>query len=314
MPLGVYAVFGQCPLLVGMTVFSSLMIAALVYGFFMTVGSVEYDNEEKTDRLRRANIKLEAYATRTGSDLRRARGVQQKLLPSSDHMPMSDRLAWAGSFVPETEVGGDYFDVAMLDEKRVAIIFTDVSGHGMSAAFITAIIKTAFQTWVDDGDGGGDFRDFVGDLNSKLYRLTPDDSFATAFVAVYDSDANQVDYINCGHSPEPWLIPASRDAEIVTLDDARNVLLGVLPEMPLAGNRKQIGPGDKLVFATDGLPEAFNARSELFGIARLKRLIVEQRALPIGELVDRLVSAVGEFSDGVDQMDDQTVLGMEVRS
>jgi len=226
-------------------------------------------------------------------------------------MPLAHRLDWASSFVPEIEVGGDYFDAAALDDNRVAIIFTDVSGHGMSAAFVTAIVKTAFQRWVDDG--GGDIERFVADLSSGLYRMTPDESFAASFIAVYDLAAGRLDYINCGHSPEPWLVPADDGGRIVTLNDARAVLLGVLPELALQANHKPIAPGDKLIFATDGLTEAEDLDGEQYGIDRLYELIDACRRCPAAEIVGRIVQGVAEFSAGTEQRDDQTVLAMEVK-
>ena len=307
----VYALMESWVVLIVLTVLAVVAISVLMYGFFMTVGSVEYDNEEKAERLRRANVSLEAYASRTGADLQRARDVQQMLLPDPDRMPLAGRLDWASSFAPETEVGGDYFDAAALDDHRVAIIFTDVSGHGMSAAFVTAIIKTAFQRWVDDG--GGDIERFVADLSSGLYRMTPDDSFAASFIAVYDSAAGRLDYVNCGHSPEPWIVPAEAGRAVVTLDDARSVLLGILPEMTPEANHKLIGPGDKLVFATDGLVEAMDLDGEQYGIDRLAELIAACRGCPAAEIVARIVQGVAEFSAGTEQGDDQTVLVMEVK-
>ena len=307
----VYALMESWVVLIVLTVLAVVAISVLMYGFFMTVGSVEYDNEEKAERLRRANVSLEAYASRTGADLQRARDIQRKLLPDPDRMPLPDRLDWGGSFVPATEVGGDYFDAAALDDNRVAIIFTDVSGHGMSAAFVTAIVKTAFQRWVDDG--GGDIERFVADLSSSLYRMTPDDSFAASFIAVYDSAAGRLDYVNCGHSPEPWIVPADAGRAVVCLDDARAVLLGVLPELAAEVSHKSIDPGDKLVFATDGLPEATDLDGEQYGIDRLYKLIDACRRCPASEIVGRIIRGVAEFSAGTEQRDDQTVLAMEVK-
>ena len=91
----------------------------------MTVGSLVYDNEEKAFRLEKANAKLRLYADWIHGDLERARAVQQMLLPDLTNMPMADRLEWGARFVPEEEVGGDYFDAAYLDANRVAILFAE---------------------------------------------------------------------------------------------------------------------------------------------------------------------------------------------
>ena len=308
----VYAIMESWIVLIVLTVLSVAAISTLIYGFFMTVGSVEYDNEEKAHRLRVANAGLENYAARIGADLQRARNIQQMLLPDAENMPLADHLDWASSFVPETAVGGDYFDAAALDNDRVAIFFTDVSGHGMSAALVTAILKTAFQRWVDDG--GRDMEQFASQLSSSLYRMTPDESVAASFIAVYDSSAGRIDYINCGHSPEPWLVPADGDRAVVALNDARAVLLGVLDEITPTAGSKSILPGDKLVLATDGLPEAVDAEGGQYGVQRLAEFVADCRQNSAEETVERIVGTVGDFSHGAVQLDDQTVLVMEVRS
>jgi serine phosphatase RsbU (regulator of sigma subunit) len=307
----IYTLMESWLVLVVLTSLAVVAISALIYGFFMTVGSIEYDNEEKAHSLRRANARLEAYASRTGADLQRAGDIQQKLLPDPNRMPHSDRLDWASSFAPETAVGGDYFDAAELGEHRVAIIFTDVSGHGMSAAFVTAIVKTAFQRWVDDG--GADIERFVAELNSSLYRMTPDESFAASFIAVYDCDLQRLEYINCGHSPEPMLVPADPDEAIVTLNDARAILLGVLPDLTPHANCKTIAPGDKLLLATDGMTEAMDTGGEQYGSDRLGALIASVRQAAAVAVVEEIVRDVAEFSSGTEQYDDQTVLAMEVK-
>ena len=63
-----------------------------------------------------------------------------------------DKIDWAHSFEPADEVGGDYFDVGIIDENRLTVLFSDVCGHGMSAAFITAVLKTTFQAWLDNAN------------------------------------------------------------------------------------------------------------------------------------------------------------------
>jgi sigma-B regulation protein RsbU (phosphoserine phosphatase) len=119
---------------------------------------------------------------------------------------------------------------------------------------------------------------------------------------------------NCGHSPEPWIVPGDSGQAIVSLDDARAILLGVMPELTRSPNHKPLAPGDKLILATDGLNEAFDLDSQQFGLDRLTDLISDCRQCPPAEIVTRIVREVSEFSAGTEQYDDQTVLAMEIRS
>ncbi|MBD3857492.1 MAG: serine/threonine-protein phosphatase, partial [Acidobacteria bacterium] len=242
-------------------------------------------------------------------DLERARAVQQMLLPDLTNMPMADRLEWGACFVPEEEVGGDYFDVAHLDANRVAILFADVSGHGLSAALITAIIKTTFQSWTERG---GILEDFLCVLNQRLFNLTPSQSFAAVAAGIFDVSSMEFTYCNCGHNPEPYLIRADEERPR-PLDGARNLILGALEEIRPVTALLQLHSRDMLFFATDGVTEASNLYGEEFATTGLEDFISEYRALPVDEMVRRLIDDVADYSQNAVENDDRAVLAFRVR-
>ena len=118
----------------------------MVYVFFMVAGSVEYDNEEKDYQLTRAYREVKSYADQIKANLNRGQVIQHKFLPDLENGRLSEHVNWASNFDPVEEVGGDYYDVQHLDDNRIAILFSDVSGHGMAAAFVTGILKTTFAS------------------------------------------------------------------------------------------------------------------------------------------------------------------------
>jgi serine phosphatase RsbU (regulator of sigma subunit) len=306
----VYALSGGFWLLLGLTAVGAAALSAMVYLFFMVVGSVEYDNEEKAFRLRQANSDLRRYAERTGNDLAEARNVQRKLLPDHATMPLPGRLEWARSFVPETEVGGDYFDVAAIGDGQVAILFTDVCGHGMAAALITAILKTTFKGWAEKP---GDLIGFVRKANRNLCEFTPTGSFAAMIVAVYDPAARRLSYVNCGHAPMPVRIPADPAQPVAYLRELGAMILGVLEEIEISVAEQSLAPGDKVVLATDGLTEAMTPKRRMYGCDRMSDLLTANRHEPLQTVVDRLVEDVDRFSAGAEQTDDRTVLAFLTR-
>jgi serine phosphatase RsbU (regulator of sigma subunit) len=289
------------------TLIEAVMLFVLVYMVLMAVGSLEYDNEEKSYRLGRAYRQLQEYAQRIQGDLGRARRVQQQLLPDLSNMPLSDRLQWAAQFHPESEIGGDYFDAHQLDPDRTAVVFCDVSGHGMSAAFVTAIIKTAFQGWIESNEG---LVEFAHRLNRRLMRDTPVESFAAVFLGIYDARSRSLCYVNCGHNPEPWIVPAD-GGELICLDDARGMLMGVIEEgFPLNPQTRTLRPGQTLVMATDGVIEETNPAGELFGRDRLEALLRDLRGCAPDEIVERIFHEIRSFAAQTPQADDCTVLAM----
>jgi serine phosphatase RsbU (regulator of sigma subunit) len=304
-----YTIHGSWTLLLVTSLLGSAAMFGATYLFFMTVGSVEYDNEEQAHNLKQAYTQLKRYADRIRYDMDRARAVQQRLLPDPGAMPLPDQLDWASSFAPQEEVGGDYFDAALTKSGRAALIFADVSGHGLGAALVTAIIKTTFEAWLERDD---DLVAFVRLLNQRLFDLTPLQSFAAVAVGVYDPDRRTFCYCNCGHNPHPYLV-SSGDGAVEPLDASPVIILGVIPEIDLRPATVQLQPGDTLFFATDGITEARDERDEEFDEERLEQYLARHHELPLQRLVTGLVDAVEEFTGGSEQGDDRTILAARVR-
>jgi sigma-B regulation protein RsbU (phosphoserine phosphatase) len=290
------------------SLFAAAGVFATTFLFFMTVGSLVYDNEEKAFRLEKANKQLRIYADWIHGDLERARAVQQMLLPDFANMPLADHLEWGAKFVPEEEVGGDYFDAAKLDDDRVAVVFADVSGHGLSAALITAIIKTTFQSWTERKDS---LEDFVGLLNQRLFDLTPSQSFAAVAAGIFNVSSREFTYCNCGHNPEPYLIRAAEDRPMA-LNDAPNIILGALEEVTPVTANLQLKSGDMLFFATDGITEATNTNGEEFETKGLEDFLSSHRDLSVNEMVERLVRDVERYSMNTKENDDRAVLAFRL--
>jgi serine phosphatase RsbU (regulator of sigma subunit) len=288
----------------------SILLYGLLYCFVMTVGSIEYDNEEKAYRLGLAYNQLKDYTTRIQIDIERSRSVQQRFLPPFASLPLQNRLEWATSFKPAEEVAGDYYDVAMLPDQRIVLLFCDVCGHGMAAAFITAVIKTTFQAWIDNPDG---LEAIFNRINVNLLRLTPVESFAAVFVALFDPNTGQLDYMNGGHQPEPWRIPANGTQPIVSLCEARNLLLGIQEEPFAQSASIHLNRGDTLLFVSDGIIENRNEDGELYGSEQFESLLESCRGQGVGDLVRRIEKEVVRYGRGLPQSDDQTVLGLSIR-
>ncbi|MBN2131621.1 MAG: serine/threonine-protein phosphatase [Sedimentisphaerales bacterium] len=290
---------------------STGVLFGLTYAFFMVVGSVEFDNEEKAYNLRKAYGRLKDYTDRIQADIERARVVQETFLPAPEKMPFRRHLEWAASFVPAAEVGGDYFDVAPLDDSRVAILFSDVSGHGMAAAFITAVMKTTFRAWLDDR---GTLEELAQQMNANLARLVPLGSFAAAFLAVYDVTTRGLVYANCGHQPEPWCLPADGNQPIRALSDARNLVMGIQETLDVTPSCMLLEPGDTVLFVSDGIVENPDADGDLYGAERFEAFVQARRSLKPEPLVEAINAEADRYSRDGEQSDDRTVLVLRVKN
>lgn len=308
-PSMVYAFVSNQYILLLLISVTSMMLFCLVYIFFMVVGSIEYDNEEQAFNLIRANKQLKQYTARIQADIGRARLVQETFLPKAADLPFKDRLDWGSCFIPAAEVGGDYFDVKKTKDDKVAILFSDVCGHGMSAAFITAILKTTFHTWTERGEP---LEDLVRGLNANLYRLTPDDSFSAVFAALYDPATRRLDYINGGHHPEPWLIPGQMDKPIYSFNKARNVILGILENIDITVSHEVLHRDDIVLFASDGVIESQNIDGENYGIEPFEKFLESRRECSTEKLVQSIIEEIELFSKDTEAGDDQTLLAFRL--
>jgi serine phosphatase RsbU (regulator of sigma subunit) len=290
--------------------FSAIFLFGLIYMLFMVVGSIEYDNEEKAYNLIRTNKQLKKYTAQIQADIGRARLVQEKFLPNVVNMPFKDKIDWASRYIPAVEVGGDYFDVQKTKDDKIAILFSDVCGHGMAAAFITAILKTTFHTWAERGEI---LEDLVRELNSNLYRLTPDDSFSAVFATLYDPSTGRLDYINGGHHPEPWFISKRRDKPICSFNKAPNMILGIMEDIEIITSTEVLDQDDVVLLASDGVIECQNIDGENYGIEQFENFLESRRDKSAEELVNSIIKEIERYSKDTEPGDDRTILAFRIK-
>jgi serine phosphatase RsbU (regulator of sigma subunit) len=286
----------------------AVFVGALVLILFETVGAVQYDKEYQARQLELRNEELMDALNRIQSDLRRARRVQRMFIPKEPEQPFPDDVHVFHTYVPEMAVGGDYYDLKRIGDRGLAVLFSDASGHGMASAFVTGIIKTTFEL---SDDGQLEPEHFVRRVNEVLEQFTPPDSFAAVLFALYDVEARTLCYVNAGHQPLPLLLRPGNPG-IQELDGETGLVAGISRGFDYQAHCARLEPGDRLVFCTDGIIERMNERQEVFGIGRLRELLVQRSDLPAAALPDLILRAVAEHGGDVPQEDDQTVLVMEV--
>lgn len=291
--------------------FSAIFLFGLIYMLFMVVGSIEYDNEEKAYNLVRTNTQLKKYTAQIQADISRAKLVQKRFLPDVAAMPFQDKIDWACCYIPAAEVGGDYFDIQKTKENKIAILFSDVCGHGMAAAFITAILKTTFHTWAQRGEN---LEELIRELNSNLYRLTPDDSFSAVFAALFDPNSGRLDYINGGHHPEPWLISGQNSKPVCSLEKARNMILGIMEDIDITVSHEVLSKHDTILLASDGVIESQDIDGENYSIEQFENFLKTRRDNNADELVNSIISEIECFSKDAEQGDDRTILAFRIKN
>jgi sigma-B regulation protein RsbU (phosphoserine phosphatase) len=130
-------------------------------------------------------------------------------------------------------------------------------------------------------------------------------SFVTAFYGIYDPEKRRLMYASAGHPPPR--LKRCEGGRICSLDEAREIPLGVSKDARYHNAEHQLHAGDQIVFYTDGINEAFNPDGEQFGLDRLDA-VMERCRHQAGDLIQAIVSAVDEFAYGLAAEDDQTLL------
>ena len=249
-------------------------------------------------------VARERERQRMEQEINIARDIQQNLLPRNfrDY----PYLSVVGCNFPCFSVGGDYFDVFPLGEKRTAFLIADVSGKGLGAALLTSML----QGVISGMTLGTDPARLFDHLNRFLCNHAEVGRYATMFFGILD-EQGALEYINAGH-PSPILIRRSGNAEEAFTEGSFPV--GLVAEAEYATACVKLEPGDTLVLFSDGVTEAMDPQEDMFGMPRLVKLLTGHNETPLDELQKVVLEAVENFARGTSQADDLTLLLIRYRA
>jgi sigma-B regulation protein RsbU (phosphoserine phosphatase) len=247
--------------------------------------------------LRRLSEANRRHTLRLESELSQARAFQKNLLPPPEGQV--EGLSVTYRYDPCYELGGDFVDYVAAEAGRAALLVADVSGHGVSAAMLTGLVKSAFRSSRDDGF---DPLATVSRLWSSLASFG-DERFVTLVCALIDLRQGTLDYVNAGHpAPVVWC----GAGPLTRLAPTGPLVTAALPALMWRKESIAFGPGSSLLFYTDGVTEASGDDGD-FGFARLENAIGGH---PEGgpPLLEAIVAALRRHAGGRPQGDDWTLL------
>lgn len=207
---------------------------------------------------------------------------------------------------PAREVGGDFYDFLMLDDRRLGFSIGDVCGKGVPASLFMAITQTVMRLVARQES---DLATAIMRANDLLCADNVSSMFATLFYGVLDLETGRLTYCNCGHNP-PFILRG--DGSLEPMKNTGSPL-AIFEGAPYKTGEAMLAPGDRLFLYTDGVTEANDPDSALYGDERLLAALEGTRHLPGRELIDAVVGSVDEFAKTAPQFDDITCLTLHFR-
>jgi phosphoserine phosphatase RsbU/P len=258
-------------------------------------------------------LQTAAEKKRLEEELRIARQIQMSLLPRG---PLDfPGISVTALCVPAREVGGDYYDFFPVGDRRLGVLIADVSGKGTSAALYMAELKGLMLSLSQIHQSP---RQLLLEVNRILSNNLDTRSFITMTYAVIDLNERILTFARAGHTPLIYLSGNGESAGAQVLAPSGLVvglrIPGALEKFAdlLEEDSIPLGTGDVLVFYTDGITEAMNTDSDLFGDVRLGGLIAEHGHLDTGDLRERILREIEAFVGVADQHDDMTMILIKV--
>ena len=224
------------------------------------------------------------------ADKRISQALQSGMRNELQEVPGITAEASYSSATATALVGGDFFDLIRLPNRRACVIMGDVSGKGIEAASVSAAVKTALGAYAWEGRSPAHM---VRMLNEFLLGFSRIETFATLFVGIVDLAAARLTYCSAGHPSALMLRAESGDMEWLGVQSG---VVGAFKGMVYKNGVVKISDGDVLLLYTDGTTEARSADGAFFGEDGLRETVARERGRDFDGIVDRILAALDAFT------------------
>ena len=253
--------------------------------------------------------RVTAEKERIGAELDVARHIQASMLPCIfPAFPERHEFDIYASMTPAKEVGGDFYDFFLVDDDHLAIVMADVSGKGVPAALFMMISKTQLKSAAQSGLSP---KAVLEKVNNQLCENNDAEMFVTVWLGILEISTGKMKCANAGHE-YPAIM--RRGGGFQLFKDKHGLVLAGMEGARYREYELELNEGDRLFVYTDGVPEATNADTVLYGTDRMLHALNEAKDRSCCELLASLHRDVDAFVGAADQFDDITMLCIELRT
>jgi sigma-B regulation protein RsbU (phosphoserine phosphatase) len=236
------------------------------------------------------------------NELAIAREIQTSVLPTG--IPENTSLLISAAYCPMTAVAGDFYEFIPVDEHRVGFLVADVSGHGVPAALIAAMIKVAMQSLVHCANMPGEV---LSGLNHILSGQLRSQLVSAAYLWL-DMEHGCALYSAAGHPP--LILWRQRRLERI---ESNGILIGVLPDADYPVCEIPLSLGDRFLLYTDGVIEPENTSGDSFGDREFEDIVRKNQLRSPSDLSEDLLRGVRRWQPAsVTQQDDITLIVIDI--
>lgn len=259
----------------------------------MAISIQEYVHELEQETSRRERLE---------SEFRIAAELQRTLLPEAP--PLIEGFELIGWSQPSKDVGGDFYDFIEMGDGRVAVVLGDATGKGLSAALLSTECSSVLRTLADQTDSPSDL--LYRTNNEFFKRIGATHRFVTLFLMIIDTRHGTATYASAGHPP-PFLVnPGAKGGR--WLESEAGYPLGIVNGAAFSETEIRLEARDTIVIYSDGLTDAQNPASEMYGEDRIEKILQATSAEPSEELLRDLREDAEKHMDGKDPIDDMTIV------
>ena len=272
---------------------------AVIISFVAIVGIML---TKRTHRLLIRQNEIISKTERISAELSVGNRIQKSFLPSAEGFGDREEFQIAATMNPAKEVGGDFYDCFMVDDRHLAIVVADVSGKGIPAALFMVISKTLIKEHTRPGVG---LDSVFTEVNQLLCESNGEELFLTAFEGVLDLDTGEFRYVNAGHEI-PFVCKKQGSFQAHKLRPG--FVLAGMDGISYKAGCVQLEDGDKLFQYTDGVTEATDAQNTLYGMDRLQNALNQASDRSPEEILQIVKADIDRFVGDAPQFDDITML------